>query len=209
MDYHFLTGDTILGTSSALYRLDPLNTLHTFATGSGLVKSLAVLANGDVAAGPHGTTISLYDRNGTSKGTVYSGPSMNKMCMAVEDEHAVWGLNTPSVGGVFNISIRFANQPGKAYLAAASFARSPGIPIAGRVIPVNPDDLFFLSQLVPAIFNGFAGVLDVNGRGRAYIALPKSVGIRGIRFFLAAVAIDAAAPGGIAEVSQPYGATVQ
>jgi len=156
MDFHFLTGDTLLGTSGTLYRLDPFNTLQTFATGAGLVKSLAVLSNGDVAAGPHGTTITLYDRNGISKGTVYSGPSITKLCMVVEDEHALWGLNTPSVGGVFNLSIRFANQPGKAYLAAASFARSPGIPIAGKNIPVNPDDLFFLSQLVPAVFNGFA-----------------------------------------------------
>lgn len=49
----------------------------------------------------------------------------------------------------------------------------------------------------------------MSGRASAYIAIPKSVGIRGLRFFLAAVAIDPAAPGGIAEVSQPYAATIQ
>ncbi|MBN2491458.1 MAG: hypothetical protein JXQ29_11475 [Planctomycetes bacterium] len=209
LDYHFLRGEAIIANNSILYRLDPLGGIHTFATGSGLVKSLAVLANGDVAAGPHGTTIRLYDLNGTAKGTIYSGASFNKMCMVVEDEHNLWGLNAPWIGGVFNLSIRFAGQPGKAYAVAAALSNRPGIRIGGKVIPVNPDNLFFLSQVSPVIFNRFLGVLDNHGRSSAYIVLPKVLAIRGIRVFLAAVVIDPAAPGGIAEVSQPYGATIQ
>lgn len=209
MDFHPMTGDALIGTSGTIYRLDGLNTLSTFATGTGLVKSLAVLANGDVAAGPHGTVINLYDRNGTKIGVPYNGTYLTKMALAVEDENNVWGLDTPVVGGVFNVSIRFAMHPNKPYVAAVSLSRTPGIPVGGRIIPLTPDSLFGASVTLPSIFNKFVGLLDNQGRGSAYIVIPKVVGLSGLRIFLAAVVIDGAAPGSIAQISQAYGATIR
>jgi hypothetical protein len=209
MDFHPLTGDALIAISGTIYRLDATNTLSTFASGTGLAKSLAVLANGDVLAGPHGTVINLYDRNGRKIGTTYNGSTLAKMALAVEDENNVWGLNAPVPGGVFNISIRFALHPNKPYVAAASFSRSPGIPVDNRIIPLTPDNLFGASVTLPVIFNGFVGILDRGGRGSAYIAIPKVAGIRGIRLFLAAVVIDGAAPSSIAQISQAYGVTIQ
>ena len=183
MDFHPMTGDALIAISGTIYRLDAINTLSTFATGTGLAKSLAVLANGDVLAGPHGTTINLYDQNGQKIGVPYNGTSLTKMALAVEDENNLWGLNAPVPSGVFNISIRFASQPNKPYVAAASFSRSPGIPVDNRIIPLTPDNLFGASVTLPVIFNGFVGILDRGGRGSAYIAIPNVAGIRGVRFF--------------------------
>ena len=134
---------------------------------------------------------------------------LTKMALAVEDENNVWGLDTPVPGGVFNISIRFALHPNKPYVMAASFSRTPGIPVGGRIIPLTPDSLFGASVTLPTIFNRFVGILDNGGRGSAYIVIPKVAGLSGLRIFLAAVVIDGAAPGSIALISQAYGATIQ
>jgi len=208
-DFLSPTGHILISSSSMILRLDALNTLTTFATGTGLVKSLAVLANGNVAAGPHGTTIDLYDSNGTKIGTPYNGASLTKLCMVVEDEHNLWGLNTPTAGASFNVSIRFARHPGKPYVAAASFSPRPGIPVDARVVPLTPDSLFALSVTIPQIFVNFAGILDPNGRATPYVLLPNIAGLKGLRIYLAAVVVDPKAPSAIAQISEQYGVTIQ
>jgi len=208
-DFQSQTGHILMSNASAILRLDALNTVTTFATGTGLVKSLSVLSDGNVAAGPHSTTIDLYDGTGTKIGTPYNGPYLTKLCMVVEDEHNLWGLNTPTPGAAFNVSIRFASHPGKAYVAAASFSPRPGIPVDTRVIPLTPDNLFVTSLLLPQIFVKFTGVLDSSGRAGAYVLLPKIPGLRGLRMYLAAVVVDIKAPSSIAQISQQYGVTIQ
>lgn len=208
MDYHPFNGEVLLTTSSTILRLDAFNALTTFVSGAGLVKSLAVLANGDVIAGPHGTTMQRYDAAGQNIGTPYNGANITKMDMAVADENHVWALNSAIAGTPLSISVRFARHPGKLYIAAASFSRQPGIPIDSRTVPLTPDNLFRLSQSVPALFQGFAGALDAQGRAGMNVLIP-ALPIQGLRMFLAAVVVDPAAPSGIAQISQPYGITVQ
>jgi hypothetical protein len=208
-DFLSTTGHILISNASMILRLDALNTLTTFATGTGLVKSLAVLANGNVAAGPHSTVIDLYDSNGTKIGTPYNGAYLTKLCMVVEDEHNLWGLNTPTAGAAFNVSIRFASHPGKPYVAAASFSPRPGIPVDARVVPLTPDNLFVLSLTIPQIFVNFAGVLDANGRAAPRVLLPKIPGLKGLRIYLAAVVVDPKAPSAIAQISEQYGVTIQ
>jgi len=209
MDYHHQTGDILIGSINLIYRLDALNTLTTWASGTGLVKSLAVLSNGNVASGPHGTVIDLYDNLGTKIGTPYNGPNITKLCMVVEDEHNLWGVNTPTPGAIFNVSVRFALHPGKAYLAAAALTSRPGIPVDTRRIPLNPDNLFAASLLIPQVFVNFAGTLDASGRAHPSVVIPKIAALRGLRFFLAVVVIDVNAPSAIAQISQQYGVTIQ
>jgi len=207
MDFHPQTGNVLIATASNILSLDASNTMTTFTKPPSLTKSLAVLANGDVVVGPHGTTMTQYDGQGQVVGTPYNGPSITKMDLAIEDENNVWGLGTPSPGTPFSLSARFARHAGKPYIAAASFGRSPGIPVDTRVVPLTLDNLFGLSQTAPAIFVGFAGVLDNLGRAGMAVRLP-SLPIRGIRMFFAAVVIDVNAPSAIAQISQPYGVTI-
>jgi len=208
MDFHPLTGEAFIAVRSAILRLDVLNTLTTFTTQTFLSKSIAILGNGDVVTGSHGTLIHQYDMSGKLVGTPYNGASLSKMCMAIEDEHNLWGLNTPTPGGILNVNIRFANHPGKQFMAAASFSPRPGIPVSGRRIPLNPDNLFSASLHVPQIFGNFNGYLDQTGWAASHVVIPKIVGLTGLRFFLAAVVIDPSAPSFIAHVSQEYGITI-
>jgi hypothetical protein len=127
----------------------------------------------------------------------------------VEDEHNLWGLNTPTSGAAFNVSIRFASHPGKSYVAAASFSPRPGIPVDSRMIPLTPDNLFAISLVLPQIFVKFIGVLDGGGRATPYMLLPKIPGLKGLRMYLAAVVIDPQAPSSIAQISQQYGVMIQ
>jgi len=210
MDYHGPTGGILVGTFQDLFHLDPLNTVTTFTPGTGYVKAIAVFGDGTVAIGENRVAPILHlDGQGKILGTIYNGPSVNNSCMVVEDEHNLWGLNTPSPGGNLNVSVRFANHPGKPYVAAVSLSSRPGIPVDSRTIPVNPDALFAAGFQLPQIFVNFVGLLDAGGRATPYIVIPKQAALRGIRLFLAAVVIDPSAPSSIAQISQRYGVTIQ
>ena len=208
MDFHPQTGEVLIGVSNRVLRIDALNTMSTFIVNSPLAKSIAVLENGDVVVGPHGTTMSLYNAQGQLIGTPYNGPNITKMDMAVEDENNVWGLSTPVPGAPLSLSVRFARHPGKLFLAAASFSRSPGIPVDSRFVPLTIDNLFSLSLNTPALFQGFGGTLDSQGRAGMNVIIPN-LPLRGIRMFFAAIVIDLAAPSGIGQISQPYGVTIR
>jgi hypothetical protein len=94
---------------------------------------------------------------------------------------------------------------------ALSLGKSPGIPIGGgRVLPLNPDPLFFGSILGgPPVFGDFAGLLDGNGRATAKLWIPKVTQLKGLRFFAAYAVFHLAAPSGIAETSQAVPLVVQ
>ncbi len=211
MDFHHPTGDVLIGSTHAIYRLNPLNQLSTFATIPFSMKALAVFGDGSVAAGGNNVPAILhYDARGGFLGTVYSG-TIHNVCMVVEDEHNLWGLNAPHVGGVLNLSLRFAAHPGKSFVAAAALSPRPGIRVDQRTIYLSPDALFQLSLQAPWMFVNFAGVLDPKGRASPppYVLIPKVPSLRGLRIFLGAVVLDPAAPSGIAAISQPYGVTIQ
>jgi len=209
MDFHHPTGDVLIGSTHAIYRLSPFGHLTTFAPIPYSMKALAVFGDGSVAAGGNNVPAILhYDAQGNLLGTIYNNNLCN-VCMVVEDEHNLWGLNTPSVGGILNLSIRFAGHPGKLYLAAASLSPRPGIRVGGRTIPLYPDDLFKISLTMPWLFANFSGFLDQKSRALPYVVIPKDPNLRGVRIFLAAIVVDPTAPSGIAAISQPYGVTIQ
>jgi len=210
MDFYPPTGDVLFASTPNIYRVDALNTLTTFNAGAGYAKAMAVLADGTVAIGANGqTTIRQLDAQGKVIGNLYSGATIDNVCMVVDDEHNLWGLNTPTPGATFFLSVRFAAFAGRPYVTAASLAPRPGIPIDSRTIPLLPDNLFAASTLLPQIFVKFVGVLDANGQATPSIAIPKIPSLRGFRIFLAAVVIDPRAPSSIGQISQEYGATIQ
>jgi hypothetical protein len=116
------------------------------------------------------------------------------------------GSASPSPGTTYPITLAMPGQAGRGYLAAASFGTRPAIPTPAGPIPLVPDALFFLSLQAPAVFAGFAGVLDANGRAPLAIRIPAVPALLGLRFFVAAIAFDA---GGIRRISEPLGVTLE
>ena len=69
-------------------------------------------------------------------------------------------------------------------------ARNWGIPVSGgRRIPLWPDNLFAAtaSNVLPAIFKNFNGILDAKGDAQANIVIPNDQALIGIAFFTAFV----------------------
>lgn len=210
MEFHPSSGDVLVGSMGAIYRLDSQNRITTLTSQLFTPNGLAALDDGTIAVGgDYINTILRMDTRGKILGTLFSGGKIRNVCMAVADEHNLWGIDTPMPGTVFNLRIRFARHPVKHFLAAASFSPRPGFYIGGRWIPLTPDGLFFLSRQLPHVFGNFAGLLDRTGRASPFVVVPNLPALRGTRLFLAAVVLDPNAPGGIAQVSQEYGATIR
>ncbi len=207
LEYDPTTGDTMFGTQGTIFRLDRASNVTTFATNTFIVGTMHVYEDGRLVYGMSGR-IFEYDRAGLLTATIYTG-SAAWHSLTVADEHNVWGQAAPRVGTTFPLSIRFAGAPGKAYVAAASFASTPGIRVGGRTIPLAVDGLFVASRNLPTVFQGFSGVLDANGAAAASVAIPSVAALRGTRVFFAAIALDPAAPGGVAYASREYGVEIR
>jgi DNA-binding beta-propeller fold protein YncE len=107
----------------------------------------------------------------------------------------------PSLGTTYPIQVSSPPNAGKAYILAASFSSRPGFPLGTRTVPLNLDNLFTLSQLVPSIFQNFQGVLNANGQAVASLAIPGVPALQGFSFVVAGVIVDPASPMGIGTVT--------
>jgi hypothetical protein len=106
-----------------------------------------------------------------------------------------------------NLSITWTagSSPGKVYIAGASFTeRVAGIPFGNRYFPMAADPLFFLSQVAPGVFASFQGVLDTNGVASGGVNVPGVPALAGLKFSIAWVTVDGAAPLGIEAISGPW-----
>lgn len=106
-----------------------------------------------------------------------------------------------AVGSPYPVNVSSPVDAGRAYVLGASFDSRPGIPLGTRSVPLALDPLFTLSQTVPAIFQNFQGVLDMNGQAVAVINVPNVGGLAGFSFVVAGVIIDSAAPQGVSTVT--------
>ncbi|MBN2491661.1 MAG: hypothetical protein JXQ29_12500 [Planctomycetes bacterium] len=127
--------------------------------------------------------------------SVASGPNS---VVAFGEVHA---HGVPAIGSVYPIQFSSPADAGRPYLLGASFGSRPGFPLGARRVPLNPDALFGLSQVNPAIFQRFAGVLDAGGQAVAAIRIPAVPGLRGLPFVVAGVVVDPASPLGIGTIS--------
>jgi hypothetical protein len=83
------------------------------------------------------------------------------------------------------ISLWLRSTPDSPYLAAASLGNAPGIVLPdGRIVPLNPDGLFFgsVSGVFGAVFRGFVGKLDGTGAATVSIRIPDDRALVGIVF---------------------------
>jgi hypothetical protein len=82
-------------------------------------------------------------------------------------------------GGTADFSLNAgAVRAGRGYLALASMSGSvPGLPGPGLTIPLNPDQLFFVSYAIrnSAVLQATEGTLDGSGRGTARLVAPAGL----------------------------------
>lgn len=98
------------------------------------------------------------------------------------------------------VNLRFSASAGRSYCMALSLSMSSGIAIPGAgTLQMQPDPLFFQTACggLPFFTSGFTGILSVSGSANAFFTIPAHVPV-GTPVHVAAVAIDPAAPGGIA-----------
>lgn len=105
------------------------------------------------------------------------------------------------VGTSYPVYFSSPNDAGKHFVLAASFGTRPGIPVGARTIPLVPDALFTVSRTVPALFQGFTGVLNGQGQTTGRIAIPALSALRGTVVYVAGIVVDPAAPLGIGTIS--------
>ena len=122
----------------------------------------------------------------------------------IGDAGTISVAGTPRPGESVSFLLHSPTFTRRGYQVALSLGKSPGIPIgAGRVLPLNPDPLFFGSIFGgPPVIGNFAGLLDGNGRATAKLWIPNVTQLKGLRFFAAYAVLHLAAPNGIVEISQ-------
>ncbi|MGH7150690.1 MAG: N-acetylmuramoyl-L-alanine amidase, partial [Planctomycetota bacterium] len=93
------------------------------------------------------------------------------------------------------IPVTLAGSAGLPFAVTGSFGNAPGFPIdAGRIVPLNPDPLFFL-LLAPGngVLSGNVGALDSAGGATITLSIPAIPGISGLAFYLAGASFNGAA----------------
>ncbi len=122
----------------------------------------------------------------------------------------ITGPGSAAIGATTQWTIQapdFATAP---YLAVATLATSPGIPLAdGRLVPAADDFLLRLSLVPDPLFSGFRGGLDGNGAAAIGIAVPPLLTLRGISFHLLFAPYDFADPAVLPVFSTPHTVTLQ
>ena len=114
--------------------------------------------------------------------------------------------STIGIGKSLGLKFESGNSAGKPYAGAASQTeRVRGIQFDfGRHFPLATDDLFFLSLILPSVFQGFKGTLDANGTAIGALNVPNATELVGFVLTIAWVTVDPAAPMGIQHVSGPW-----
>jgi hypothetical protein len=106
-------------------------------------------------------------------------------------------------GGTVSLALDMAASPGLAYCLGTALGSGP-IPIDTRWIGLDADGLLVASTggLLPAIFQGYAGRLDRQGKASAAIHLPNESNLVGTDLHSAFVTLDPSWPSAIRSISQ-------
>ena len=159
--------------------------------------------------------ITRFDRYGTVIRKFQfpvGGPALNGI--TIHGSRVLTGFGTAKPGARYTIQLRSqrSTEGGKPYLLAASLALGPGFRIGGRWIYLGLDPVFLVSarNLLPAVFENFAGVLDVFGNGQAALAVPASFPpSTGIRVHVQGIILDPQAPAGVSSMTNTLHFTLE
>jgi len=150
--------------------------------------------HGRPASGGRAAVISSLARN------LVPGDTNNQWDVFVRDLYPTLApVDRPRLGTVFAILLSAPEDAAAVYVAGASTGYTPGLELTGRYIPLNPDQLFFLSLTTPAIFLDFAGTLDGAGGATIRMAIPAEPVLVGWNLYVAFVTQRSMAPPGVSE----------
>ncbi|MCI0586344.1 MAG: N-acetylmuramoyl-L-alanine amidase [Planctomycetes bacterium] len=98
-------------------------------------------------------------------------------------------------GASRSIPVTLPGSAGLPFAVTGSLGNFPGVPIdAGRIVPLNPDPLFFL-LLAPGngVLSGNVGTLDPAGQATMTLSIPAIPGISGLALYLAGASFSGGA----------------
>ncbi len=99
-------------------------------------------------------------------------------------------------GSGASYSLTFPGHGGELWVLGASTATNPGIPLGVLgILPLKRDALFAASLAHnDPIFQGFAGILDAAGSGKASIRIPNLSALRGLSLYVSGLSLKTKAP---------------
>jgi hypothetical protein len=120
------------------------------------------------------------------------------------------GSGTGTPGTAIAFTLKSVADAGLPYQLGSALGNGP-IPIDTRTLGLSPDALLVLSVggLLPATFQGYTGLLDQNGEGKAQLNIPNFPVLKGVRIYTAFVTLLATAPSGVSSISNSFLFTIQ
>jgi beta-propeller repeat-containing protein len=124
-------------------------------------------------------------------------------------ESALGGSGSSRPGGVVQLHLTSTDDAGLTYQLGSSLGSGP-IAIDIRHLHLSADDLLSISVsgFWAWIFQGYQGVLDNRGRGKANINIPNVAALVGLRLHTAFVTLDPLSPSGVRSISDTFSFTI-
>lgn len=122
------------------------------------------------------------------------------------------GRGPATPGSTYGIDVAMLRAPNSPYVAALSLTGlRPGLPLGGPHVAYLVPDALTRHTLtlgdIPGITTGLRGTLDATGRSTISINIPSQAA-RGVRIFVAVVALNANTPSGI-DVTPPWAFSIR
>jgi hypothetical protein len=111
-----------------------------------------------------------------------------------EISHHVTASDRAKIGRTLVLNLESPRDAGKAYLALASTNTQFGIPLGGRLFPLDNDSLMSLSITSPSVFVDFSGVFDAFGKAQAKVVIPAIPSLLNFEFLVAYTLVDPTNP---------------
>jgi len=123
---------------------------------------------------------------------------------------SIIGSGTGKPGTAIAFALKSVADAGLAYQMGSSLGNGP-IPIDTRNLGLSPDALLVLSVggLLPATFQGYAGLLDTSGEAKAQLNIPNIPALKGVRIYTAFLTLLGTAPSGVSSISNTFLFTIQ
>lgn len=204
------TGAAIISQQNSLVAVDTFSGTMTTIQGGfgGCFPGLAYDRKLDawVMAGSCAATNSFLFRIARGGGATTLAPLAGVSDVEVYGSRNIVAASDPMPGTTLSLRFSELSSAGDIYLAGASLSTSPGVPTPVGIVDLTPDVLFSLSQLAPAIFVNFLGVLDATGAATAAVVVPPVPGLKGLRFYISFVTVRGSA---IRTIANTVGFTIQ
>ncbi len=116
------------------------------------------------------------------------------------------------LGVTSTLSLELPGQAGKPYVLLGALSTSPSIPVGiDRVFRLAPDSLFYYFASFPngPLGNGYAGVLDADGKATATFVTPNVPSVLGLSIYFAPATLDPSSPTGVFGLYDPVKLTIQ